>query len=528
MSSKDQVRLESIRESYLGGSLEFIVGAGASMASGLPSWNKLNYNLLRLFFRDELSALDPEHEELQALSVVFAERFGRESVVDVVRQHRQDSGAFCELLQSALYGGQSEFELASIQFELAAAVGTQGPPGPRGLYTFNYDDLIERAIRDLRGVRATPVTRGIPPHQPHVVHLHGYLPPGANAEGSCGTIILSEKDYLRGVNSWADRKLEDLFDSHRDVLLVGLSLADPRLRRLLFKRLQRTQGARAHNEPQGRIFVLLSQSNTPRGAELATRRAHKTVSQYEIPYWEAWDVHVRLVEHHDLVPFYLRQIRLGEDPRVWVELGRAHLQKNAQFYGELYEPEVQLQATHFLRARHHFVRSRFAIGADDEIHLGFFVPGWDNNDYIQLGFKFGEGYQLFKSTADWSGDAAIQTLTEADAEARRLDVRRLHAPQGAAGHAFLTGTVVDARSGSARLDQNFSAEMRVAWSGSRTFQSLLCVPVFGSERWVPLGVAFVSSNRRVPFWAGLEGDESLNLQGLMRSMFSALLGLRQG
>jgi len=517
MSTPEHVLLETIRESWLRGSLEIIVGAGASMASGLPGWNALNYNLLSLFFHEALSALDPEHEELCALSTVFAERFGREAVVDLVRQNLGEGEAFCGLLERALYEGRRRLELAPIQLELAAAVGIHGKPGPAGLYTFNYDDLLQDALEALHGVRPATVTRGIPPHEAHVVHLHGFLPPGATT--AQGTIILSEKDYLRGVNSWADRKLEDLFDSQKDVLLVGLSLGDPRLRRLLFRRLERKGQPRSNPDGYGRVFALLGQSRCGDGADLATRRAHKIVNRFELPYWGAWDVHVGLVERHDLVPFHLRQIRLGRDPLAWLELGRTFLRERSRFFEDLYEPEVQLQATHYLKHQHRTLRSRYAVPPGEEVQVGIMAPSAAEPGSVQLAFHFGDGPPAVGGDG-LDSDTTFQPLTEQAAAPSRLDLAALRRLAGPISRALVTGTVVCATSDSPVPEpgQPF---------GHALGRTLLCVPIYDSAQWVPLGVAVLASNRATPFWAGLKHPEAAGLHRSLRAMFAALLGVER-
>jgi hypothetical protein len=72
-------------------------------------------------------------------------------------------------------------------------------------------------------------------------------------------------------------------------------------------------------------------------------------------------------------------------------------------------------------------------------------------------------------------------------------------------------------------DANFSKSMREDWNAS--FESLLCVPVYGSsdtDLWVPLGVVYFTSSRGKPFWMRLSARETEELETLARNLFDAV------
>jgi hypothetical protein len=83
LSASDFV--SELQKSFQLGTLELLVGAGASIASGLPSWNEFNRRLLSDFLAREHSDLEFQSRDLDVAARIFVDSFGREAVVDVVR-----------------------------------------------------------------------------------------------------------------------------------------------------------------------------------------------------------------------------------------------------------------------------------------------------------------------------------------------------------------------------------------------------------------------------------------------------------
>ncbi|MFY0581866.1 hypothetical protein ACN28S_53130 [Cystobacter fuscus] len=167
----------NLQRSFQEGSLEFLVGAGASIASGLPSWNELNRRLLSSFLAQEHSDLEFQSGDLDVAARIFVDNFGREAVVDVVRD-KLPTERYLDMLRDALYRGVPK-DVSSIHLELAAILAaSMDTPRRRlhGLYTFNFDDLLERAAERLLGKAPEVIVTEERPAEPHVVHLHGYLP----------------------------------------------------------------------------------------------------------------------------------------------------------------------------------------------------------------------------------------------------------------------------------------------------------------------------------------------------------------
>lgn len=92
-----QLLHDAMRED--GCQLRILVGAGPSIAAGLPGWEELNRRLLREYLRSRVSELAFSRADLDAMSHRFVQRFGRDAVVDLVRasgKRRGSSTNICE------------------------------------------------------------------------------------------------------------------------------------------------------------------------------------------------------------------------------------------------------------------------------------------------------------------------------------------------------------------------------------------------------------------------------------------------
>jgi hypothetical protein len=193
---------------------------------------------------------------------------------------------------------------------------------------------------------------------------------------------------------------------------------------------------------------------------------------------------------------------------------------------------VQREACEFLSTQLRFIRRKFEVPSNEELTLGFFVPtplpDPGESTSIRLAFRYndefaGDDYEISPDDGD-----SVQGVPAGHAARRQLEVSSVAEAQGAAGYAFVTGALTEARHSSTELNRNFDEAMHRDWDGGRTFSSLLCVPIYGSTDWVPLGVGFLSSNRREPFWSGFSPDRSINLNSLVRASFRELLGYEDG
>lgn len=296
-----------------GGKVSLLVGAGASMEAGLPSWDAL---LNRLLLRGGESnglidtvapGAEPTDEQRKQ-----RERW----LADAARDGPLGKAALAE----ALAGPDLDDWINEALFEPAA-----GPqdyfPGPISreipvlraalgddlrVMTLNYDDLIEQAFRQHPGApepyAISDQNHRVPAGKVGVIHLHGYLGRDGRPRGE---IILSEADYMqmqRGT-SWQESTVHAaLMES--TLVFVGTSLLDPNVIRYLHGVTPPKGG-----EPS-RFAIFVRQGSY---AEEVPRTFRAAREEALAKRWEALGVRAVFVDHYTDVAQVLAEIaRLRE------------------------------------------------------------------------------------------------------------------------------------------------------------------------------------------------------------------------
>ncbi len=290
------------------GKLSLLVGAGASMEAGLPSWDAL---LDRLLLRGGASSgllkaivpgMSPTVEQVSQ-----RERW----LVDAARDGPLGKAALAE----ALAGSALDDWIREALFEPAS-----GPqdyyPGPISrqipilrdatgddlrVMTLNYDDLIEQAFRDHPGApepyAISDEDHHVPPGKCGVFHLHGYM---GRDNRPRGEIILSEADYMqmqRGT-SWQEALVQSAL-RESTLVFVGTSLLDPNVIRYL-------HGVKPPTGVQpARFAIFVRQDTYPEDVPADFRAARE---QGLARRWEALGVTAVFVDHYTDVAQLLAEI----------------------------------------------------------------------------------------------------------------------------------------------------------------------------------------------------------------------------
>jgi hypothetical protein len=235
--------------------LTFVVGAGASMEAGLPSWAGLVRNLLAAAAPTSLSDAD------RAAWLDAAAESGLLGMAGTARALAGSDQEFVARVQHHVYRGRGpeHFDPGPLAREIAA--WKREYPEIQ-LATFNYDQLLERALGDA-GLDVDAREDNDPERDgvAAVRHLHGLL----SGDPAGDAVILTEGDYA----TWPDGGWQDAF--MRDALdgvcvFLGLSFTDQNLLRWIYR-----------GTGTGHIAVLARQS-TPR-LSAAVRRELETATR---------------------------------------------------------------------------------------------------------------------------------------------------------------------------------------------------------------------------------------------------------
>lgn len=215
--------LDQFRDVGLETHTTILLGAGASMGSGLADWDTLAIRLLT----ESGSVLDEN-----AAQLLLANQDPL-LVVEAARARMPDQQAWEVCLQHALYGkdpapealGPSPLHLAAAGYHLA------GGPTDSRLVTLNFDTLLETAIDLDTDQEAYSSTRGNGADHGHVVHhLHGLV-----TQDSVRDVVLTLNDFTDLVadkEAWQPIYLEDCV-TRGALVIAGTSYRDPDLRQWL-------------------------------------------------------------------------------------------------------------------------------------------------------------------------------------------------------------------------------------------------------------------------------------------------------
>lgn len=244
-----EVHIANLLEQYRNGQFSLFLGAGVSSSAGMPDWNKLLNALFVSYLADEL---DP-HDDIATNSV--AELVARFNAVDEpsalmgarylrkgLTRNGKDMKDFVKAVRKSLY--ELRDNTRAIDSSLIRAIGTMCMPKRTGarvrsVITYNFDDLVERQLsaRSLAYRCIYTQQETYDPDELPVYHVHGFIPQNEDdyeiQEGA--TLVFSEEGYHQiyaDAYHWSNLVQLNGFREH-SCLMIGLSMTDPNLRRLL-------------------------------------------------------------------------------------------------------------------------------------------------------------------------------------------------------------------------------------------------------------------------------------------------------
>jgi hypothetical protein len=202
-----------------------LLGAGASVAAGLPGWDRLAERLLTR------SGVAPDEATAKSF-------LAKQDAMLAAEAARAASGDWPALVGDALYGGDDEPEPAVLHLA-AAALAAQRDAGMVQLHTLNLDPLVGTALRLALGELGLPAdvheraesAQG--PVGSHVVnHLHGIV---RAAGGDARNVVLTLRDFTdlgATARPWQVAALQDTIQKG-PLILAGTSYRDPDIRQWL-------------------------------------------------------------------------------------------------------------------------------------------------------------------------------------------------------------------------------------------------------------------------------------------------------
>ncbi|MDT0651297.1 TIR domain-containing protein [Autumnicola edwardsiae] len=224
---------QSLAKALQAGKLTLICGAGVSIGAGIPSWNSL---LLRLLESMMVKISNDHSISLKDVSVdEFQRRLGSSSLM-IGKYLRSNLGKdfLLELRVSLYRSNPTSCELIDAIVELARPQRNGKPLD--SIITFNFDGLIEENLATSNIKHKSVSAEGLRsnPAELPVYHVHGFLPRKGRITRETEIVFSEDSYHTQFIDpfSWSNLiQLNKL--SQNNCLLIGLSLTDPNLRRLL-------------------------------------------------------------------------------------------------------------------------------------------------------------------------------------------------------------------------------------------------------------------------------------------------------
>lgn len=507
MSEKKDPRadhLKALHSAYRSRKLRLLIGAGVSIPAGFPSWDELIVSLLDQYIDDQIRKDQipdiPERDRTE-LARKLSHVLGRDGAAELVRQMEDEQ--FGQFLATALYGSLlkdgrttiAQLNLTTVQRQLACMERVTS------YYTTNFDTTLELALATVRETAAMweqyrqPEAIGFERRKDattSVTHIHGWLDPdGRHSQ----PIVLTEAHYVQLTiqpESYPNKKLTEAVSAESGssfaLLVVGMSLSDPNLRRMIYLLSGDMMG-----RTMADIYVILKEEDP-------------LLDRYVAQRWKRLKVKVIFIKSHDEIASVLRDIQFGipaseTDPPSWAQ--RAIRSVESKMPAEIvYSTSWQACAHQALKALECHLRLLFAVPGHEQIQIALFAPhriGADLEPHCCAVASSREQLQ----TVNWKERYCLSL--------RGQTKKSIPCAAYAGGTAleFLFDDLLE-------RDRDRIRELQSIWPAkNRDWRSLIAYPIVEAApdangpkldpvedayAWLPQAVIVLTSNRPRPFW----------------------------
>ncbi|WP_298735630.1 SIR2 family protein [uncultured Chitinophaga sp.] len=242
-------RIGLLIDFYERGQFALFLGAGVSSSAGMPDWNTLLNSLFVSYLTKEFTTntnISDEDikqivirlNEIDEPSALMAARYLRKGLSKEASEARE----FTNIITDNLYklrNTQRDLNSALIVSIANLCMPRRTGAKVRSVITYNFDDLIERGLQ-LKSIQHRSIytdNEAYDPDELPIYHVHGFLPEDVKTYERLekSTLVFSEEGYHQIYTEayhWSNLvQLTNLRENN--CLMIGLSMTDPNLRRLL-------------------------------------------------------------------------------------------------------------------------------------------------------------------------------------------------------------------------------------------------------------------------------------------------------
>ena len=232
--------LNEIKKAYKKGNMSLLLGAGVSCSAGFPNWrtllNSLYANFVNKVFNndvvsdDTLQSITKKFIEINNSSTLAAARYLKAGL-----SQKDNDVHFITAVKKALYDSPKK---PSPLMDAIINLCTPKRSGAKikSVITYNFDDLVEEYLDKVK-LEYKTIYKDEEQHDSDelpIYHVHGFISSRGDIEKDV-SLIFSEEAYHKVYSEpyhWSNLvQLATLRENN--CLMIGLSLSDPNLRRLL-------------------------------------------------------------------------------------------------------------------------------------------------------------------------------------------------------------------------------------------------------------------------------------------------------
>jgi len=242
-------RIELLIEAYKKRQFSTFLGAGVSSSAGMPDWNTLLNSLFVSYLTNEFNHTETISDEdikqivfrlndVDEPSALMAARYLRKGLT----KESVEDKLFINTITDNLYKlRDSKKDISSGLIKAISNLCMPRQTGARvkAVVTYNFDDLLERELeaKSIRHHSIYTENELSDPDELPIYHVHGFLPEDKTKYTSLekSTLVFSEEGYHQIYSdSYHWSNLIQLYNlRENNCLMIGLSMTDPNLRRLL-------------------------------------------------------------------------------------------------------------------------------------------------------------------------------------------------------------------------------------------------------------------------------------------------------
>lgn len=311
--AKKQEYIKQLKKEYIKDNIVLFLGSGASKAAGIATWDALISELYVALVDKQLRArhIQMEKESRDKLAQEIIAQNGNSPLLQTRFLRKGFEDGFEELVGKILYRGAKR--TSPLLEEIGQlCIPNRGKLGIRAIVNYNFDDLVEKKLEDLRVKHRSIFSEGVLPENEElgIYHVHGFIPQNKESYSKLteSLLVFSEEGYHKLMlepYNWANM-VQLNYMLNNTCVFIGLSMTDPNLRRLLEIAAQK----RADDDSMCRHYAVMRRFRLGDAQENKTIKSFEGVNEsLQESFFEELGINIIWVDDYSEIPEIVKQIK---------------------------------------------------------------------------------------------------------------------------------------------------------------------------------------------------------------------------